>query len=283
MDIKSFEVLVKTENTARRFFTNLCWKNYRRFCSRCGSYDIYRIVGKRFRCKRCKYPFHDFTGRWINKLRISCRNWLWIIKFFELELSARKISQQVGLSYPTVLKAVNILRLAIVANNTDSHDLLTGEIELDEAYFGGRRKGNRGRGAAGKVPVFGILERDGIVRVEVVKDVSAMTLLNLTIKTVHRGSIVYTDKFRSYDALMCCGYRHLKIDHHKKFSTGKVYINGLEGFWSYAKERLIKHHGVSKEKFPLYLKEMEFRYNNRNDIIFNLLAQYIVNLVPDLL
>jgi transposase len=283
MDLKSFEHLIITENTARRFFTSLCWKNYRRFCSRCRSYEIYRIAGKRFRCKRCKYTFHDFTGRWINNLRISCRDWLWIIKFFELELSARKICQQVGLSYPTVLKALNVIRMAIVANNTDSDHLLTGEIELDEAYFGGRRKGNRGRGAAGKVPVFGILERDGIVRVEVVKDVSAKTLLNLTIKTVRRGSIVYTDKFRSYDALMCCGYRHLKIDHHKKFSTGKVYINGLEGFWSYAKERLIKHHGVSKEKFPLYLKEMEFRYNNRTNAIFNLLAQYLVNLVPDLL
>jgi transposase len=283
MGLKSFENLIRTENIARRFFTSLCWKNYRRFCSRCRSYEIYRIAGKRFRCKRCKYTFHDFTGRWINKVRISCRDWLWIIKFFELELSARKICQQVDLSYPTVLKAVNVMRMAIVAHNTDSNHLLTGEIELDEAYFGGRRKGNRGRGAAGKVPVFGILERDGIVRVEVVTDVSAKTLLNLTIKTVRRGSIVYTDKFRSYDALMYCGYKHLKIDHHKKFSTGKVYINGLEGFWSYAKERLIKHHGVSKEKFPLYLKEMEFRYNNRNDSIFKLLAQYVVNFVPDLL
>ena len=283
MDLKSFETLIRTENTARRFFTNLCWKNYRRFCSRCHSYEIYRIAGKRFRCKRCKYTCHDFTVRWMNHLRMSCRYWLWIIKFFELELSARKICQQVDLSYPTVLKAIHVIRMAIVASNTDRGSLLTGEIELDEAYFGGRRKGNSGRGAAGKVPVFGILERDGIVRVEVVKDVSAETLLNMTIKTVRRGSIVYTDKFRSYDALMYCGYRHLKIDHHKKFSTGKVYINGLEGFWSYAKERLIKHHGVSKEKFPLYLKEMEFRYNNRNDSTFHSVAQFLVNFVPDLL
>jgi len=219
----------------------------------------------------------------MSRLRISCRQWLWIIKLFELELSARKISQQVALSYPTVLKALNTIRMAIVAHSVDCADLLSGEIELDEAYFGGRKKGKRGRGAANKVPVFGILERDGVVRVEVVKDVSAQTLLNLTIKTVRRGSIVYTDKFRSYDALMCCGYRHLKIDHHKRFSSGKVYINGLEGFWSYAKERLIKHHGVSKQKFPLYLKEMEFRYNNRNDMIFYLVAKYLVNLVPDLL
>ena len=282
MDIKSFEHIVRTENTAKRFLTSLCWKNYRRFCIRCNSYHIYRIVGQRFRCKRCKYTFHDFTGRWINKLRILSKDWLWIIKLFELELSARKISQQINLSYPTVLKAVTLIRKAIIANSDDC-DLFGGEVELDEAYFGGRRKGNRGRGAFNKVPVFGILERDGLVKVEVVKDVSARTLIDMTIKTVKRGSIVYTDKFRSYDSLMFCGYRHLKLDHKKIFSTGKVYINGLEGFWSYAKERLIKHHGVSKEKFPLYLKEMEFRYNNRNTTIFTQLTKYLVNLVPDLL
>jgi transposase len=158
-----------------------------------------------------------------------------------------------------------------------------GEIELDESYFGGRRKGKRGRGAAGKVPVFGILERNGTVRVEVVRNVTAQSLLSMTIKTVRRGSIVYTDKFRGYDALMFCGYRHLRVDHGKRFSSGKVYINGLEGFWSYAKERLIKFHGVSKEKFPLYLKEMEFRYNNRQQDIFPMLVQKLCNLVPNLL
>ena len=101
--------------------------------------------------------------------------------------------------------------------------------------------------------------------------------------TVRRGSIVYTDKFRSYDTLMFCGYRHLRVDHGKRFVTGKVYINGLEGFWSYAKQRLIKFHGVSKEKFPLYLKEMEFRFNNRKHDLFGLLTQKITYLVPKLL
>ena len=187
------------------------------------------------------------------------------------------------MSYPTVLKAVNIIRLTIVANSPNSDDLLKGEVELDESYLGGRRKGHRGRGAFNKVPVFGILERNGIVKVEVVKNVKAETLLTLTVQTVRRGSIVYTDKFKSYDSLIFCGYRHLKIDHKKKFSSGKVYINGVEGFWSYAKERLIKHHGVSKERFPLYLKEMEFRYNNRGKSLFNLLVNFFTNLVPDLL
>ena len=282
MNIKGFESLVKSENKARLYFARLVWKNGHVFCPRCRSRKVYRLIGKRYRCKSCGYTFHDFTGRWINKLNISYRDWLWVIKLFELELSARKIAEQVGFSYPTVLKAVTIIRLSLMANSPD-HDLFGGEIELDEAYFGGKRKGKRGRGAAAKVPVFGILERDGVVRVEAVKDVTAKTLLSLTIKTVRRGSIVYTDKYRSYDSLMFCGYRHLKINHKKRFATGKVYINGIEGFWSYAKERLIKHHGVSKEKFPLYLKEMEFRYNHRNDNFFFLITKNLVNLVPDLL
>ena len=281
MDLNSFETLIKSENKARLYFVKSCWKNYRRFCIRCNGYKIYRIIGKRFRCKRCGYTFHDFTGRRINRLRIPYKKWLWIIKCFELELSARKIASQVRLSYPTVLKAVTLIRLAILSHRGDVPNLLTGEIELDETYFGGRRKGKRGRGAFNKVPVFGILERNGVVKVEAIKDVTAETLLNITVKMVRRGSIVYTDKFKSYDTLMFCGYKHLRIDHKRRFTNGKVYINGLEGFWSYAKERLIKHHGVSKKRFPLYLKEMEFRYNNRSRNIFHLLVKNICDLVPD--
>ena len=283
MDLKSFEHIVKTENTARRFLTKLCWKNYRRFCTRCHSYRIYRLAHKSFRCKRCGYTFHDFSGRWINKVQITTKDWLWIIKLFELELSARRIAEQVRLSYPTVLKAVTVIRMAIVSPTSDADKLLGGEVEMDESYFGGRRKGKRGRGAANKVPVFGILERNGVVKVEVIKDVTAETLLNMTVKTVRRGSIVYTDKFRGYDSLMFCGYRHIKINHQKVFASGKVYINGIEGFWSYAKERLIKFHGISKEKFPLYIKEMEFRYNNRDKNIFNLMAKNLTNFVQNLL
>ena len=114
------------------------------------------------------------------------------------------------------------------------------------------------------------------------QNVRAETLISLTVKTVRRGSIIYTDKFRSYDSLMFCGYRHLKIDHTKRFPTGKVYINGLEGFWSWAKERLIKHHGVSKQNFPLYLKKLEFRYNNRHTDIFELVSNYLCDRVPKL-
>lgn len=284
MDLKSLQPLVISEEKARRFFQNLRWKKRRKFCIRCGTYnDVVKIRRGRLLCRSCRYEFGDFTGTYLGLLRISFRDWLLLIKLFEMEVSARRAAREVGLSYPTVLKGFNIIRGAILARDKD-FSLLKGEVEADEAYFGGRRKGKRGRGAAGKVPVFGILERDGKVTVEVVPDVRADTLLDLTVKKVRRGSVVYTDKYKGYDSLMFCGYRHLQVDHSKHFVRGKVYINGLEGFWAYAKERLIKFHGVSRGKFPLYLKEMEFRYNHRNDNnLVETIAIYLSNPVADLL
>ena len=150
------------------------------------------------------------------------------------------------------------------------------EIEADESYFGGRRKGKRGRGSGSKTIVFGILERDNRVSVSILEDVSAKTLVEETVKKVRRGSIVYTDRWRGYSSLMFCGYKHLSIDHEYSFKSGKVYINGIEGFWSFAKERLIKYHGISKEKFLYYIKEMEWRYNNRNKELYGLLINYML-------
>jgi len=280
MDLTTYHDFVSSEKKARRYLLGKCFKNHQRFCPRCRQRKLYRLSDERYRCSRCDYTFHAFSGRWINQGRLTCIQWLSLIKLFELEVSVRKMSQQMGLSYRTVYRAVSAIRFSILSHASDAEGLLGGEIELDESYFGGKRKGKRGRGAAGKVPVFGILERNGVVQVTVVPDVTAETLLGLTVKKVRRGAVVYTDKFKSYDSLMFCGYRHLKVDHGKYFSSGKVYINGLEGFWSWAKERFIKHHGVSKEHFPLYLKELEFRYNNRSSDIFDQVASYLCDLVP---
>lgn len=278
MLIKQFEKIVRTENSAFRYLKKLCRKNAHKFCTRCNSRKISKLSDGRYRCRRCKYSFRDFTGRWISLARLSAKQWLWLIKLFSLEISTRKIAKELELNYQTALNAVDVVRKSIIAH--DREYVISGNVELDEAYFGGKRKGNRGRGAGGKVPVFGILERDGRVSVNIVSDVSAETLLSLTVKKVKRGSIVYTDRWKSYDALMLCGYKHLKLDHDRRFSRGKVHINGLEGFWSYAKERLAKYHGVSPKKFPLYIKEQEFRYNNKDKDIFEILLNYVTDLVP---
>jgi transposase len=118
--------------------------------------------------------------------------------------------------------------------------------------------------------------------VSVVPDCSAETLRDQTLRWVKRGTLVYTDKWAGYDTLAFCGYRHLRLDHARHFARGKVHINGLEGFWSYAKTKFIKHHGVSPEKFPLYLYEWQFRYNHRNEDLFHLFLAQSLKMLPDL-
>ncbi len=207
-------------------------------------------------------------------MKLPLRDWLWLVKLFELEISARKVSQQLGISYPTVLKAFHLIRKAITAHADGRDSLLNGEVELNQTYFEDRRR-NR---PSHKIPVFGILERKGQVRVEILKEITAEEMLNKTVKTVRRGSVVYTDRFNGYDALMFCGYKHIRMNSGKRFTRKEVYINGVDGFWSYAKERINKFHGVSREKFPFYLKEMEFRYNHRNKPIFDKLVCYLCDL-----
>lgn len=228
------------------------------------------------RCVDCKSDYNPFKDTWLNVVKIDHVKWLSLIKLFDLGISARQAAREVSVSYPTALNAFDSIRYAILYSLAKTDDILKGEIEADEAYFGGKRKGNRGRGAKNKTIVFGILERKGKVSVDIVSDVSAKTLLGQTVKKVRKGSIVYTDKWRGYDSLMFSGYKHMAIDHQKRFANGKVYINGIEGFWSFAKERIAKHHGISSGKFLLYIKEMEWRYNNRNVDTFSLLVDYIL-------
>ena len=147
---------------------------------------------------------------------------------------------------------------------------------IDEAYFGGRRKGKRGRGAGGKTIVFGMLERKGRVSLEIVPNVKGETLMNLTVKKARKGSMMYTDQWKGYDALIFHGFKHKTVNHKKIFARGKVYINTVEGFWSFAKERMAKYHGVTRKKFIYYIKEMEWRYNNRNSDLFELLTSYML-------
>jgi len=148
---------------------------------------------------------------------------------------------------------------------------LAGEIELDEAYFGGRRKGIRGRGARGKSIVFGLLERDGRIYTKVVENVTADTLMQHIAASTRKGSVYYTDAFRGYQSLKRYGI-HRVINHQKHLVDKRTrnHINGIEGFWSYAKHILYNYRGVSKYHFPMYLKEIEYRYNHRGENVFKL-------------
>jgi transposase len=197
---------------------------------------------------------------------------LTILHYFSLEIPANKAAKDLGCSYKKVRSKYMQYRQEIFDFLSEQFRQLSGEIECDESYFGGRKKGRRGRGSYGKIKVFGMLERQGQIFTTVVDNVKAETLMNEIRQHAEKGSVFYTDRFRSYKSLKMYG-KHTTINHGERFVHGRRHINGLEGFWSFAKERLLKYHGVDKNHFLLYLKEMEFRYNFRKDNLYQLLIK----------
>ena len=289
MRVQYFQTMVRSPNSAWRALSQRRWERGWMRCPSCESTRPYGLREGRWRCRRraCSYTFGVRTGTWAGLSRVPDVTWLWLVKLFELELTARQAAIQTGVSYPTAHKAFLLLRRAILAESEPA--LFRQDVEADESYFGPRRpkrsRGdprNRGRSTPHKTPVFGILERQGQVQVSVVRDCSMETIRDHTLRWVKRGTLVYTDRWKGYDTLAFCGYRHLRLDHSRHFARGKVHINGLEGFWSYAKGKFIKHHGVSPEKFPLYLYEWQYRYNHRDQDLFALFLAQSLKLLPDL-
>jgi transposase len=202
-----------------------------------------------------------------------------LLKAFCLTATAHHAARVVRCGYPTAHAKYTRFRLAIQALTAAEKRKLLGELELDESYFGGKRKGKRGRGAAGKVAVFGILERAGKVFTVAVPNCTKDTLMGKIAAATVKGSVFYTDEFTSYKDLAKYG-KHVPVNHPETFGIGPAHINGIEGFWSFAK-RLYRHvHGVEPENFPLYLVEYEFRYSHRNDHLLSLLFAALVR--PDI-
>jgi len=137
------------------------------------------------------------------------------------------------------------------------------EVEVDESYFGGVRKGRRGRGAAGKVPVFGPLKRAGKVHAVMIADARAATLAGIIRDGVKPDSVVYTDAYRSSDVPDVSEFHHRCINHTEQFVDAGNPINGIENFWSQAKRYLRRHNGIPRSHFHLFLKACEWRSNDR--------------------
>jgi transposase len=171
----------------------------------------------------------------------------------------------VGVNFKTACYYFQRLREIIAAElEAESTEVFDGEIEVDESYFGGTRKGKRGRGAAGKVPVFGLLKRGGRVYTKIIPDASSATLIPIIERKVIPDSIVYSDCWRAYNVLDVSEFKHYRINHSKLFADRQNHINGIENFWNQAKRHLRKFNGIPRQNFGLFLKECEWRFNNPN-------------------
>ncbi len=196
----------------------------------------------------------------MRKSRLAPKKQSRLTELFVAGSTARAAAALVGINFKTA--AYFFLRLRqIITLATAQETPFAGEIEVDESYFGGVRKGKHGRGAAGKVPVFGLLKRGGKVYARVIPDARSATLIPILRQRVVPDSIVYTDAFKSYHVLDVSEFKHYRINHKKHFAKKQNHINGIENFWSQAKRHLRKFNGIPRGQFPLYLKECEWRFN----------------------
>ena len=200
-----------------------------------------------------------------------------IILCFCEDITATSEAKIVGVNRNAINSDYTDFRRRIFEQSIKENGKETGVFELDESYLGAHRvRGKRGRGAAGKTPVFGLLKRDEKVYVQIVPNCSRKTLLPIIQGKILTGSTINTDGWKAYDGLNLNGYEHHRVYHNEnEFARGKRHVNGIENFWSFAKRRLSKFNGCKSDKFVLHLKECEWRYNHRNDDLVKILKEIL--------
>ena len=177
--------------------------------------------------------------------RLSAQKFNKILRCFCADITATACAEIVGVNRNTANAWYNDFRHKILLSSLAETRSESGEFEVDESYFGARRvRGKRGRGAAGKTPVFGLLKRGGKVIVRIVPDCSKESLMPIIQGLVLEGSTIHSDGWKAYDGLILNGYDHYRVFHcENEFSRGKSHVNGIENFWSFAKRRLAKFNG----------------------------------------
>lgn len=172
----------------------------------------------------------NYKNKYIKRSRISEATFRELVKVFALDVDAQKIARLTQLNRNTVNRYLFLIRTRI-AEFCENQSPFQGAVEVDESYFGGKRiKGKPGRGASGKTPVFGILQRGGKVYTEVVPDCAKATLQTIIRGKVDPDSVIHSDHWRGYNGLVDLGYKkHYRVHHGaNEFSRGKTHSNGIE-------------------------------------------------------
>ncbi len=254
------------------YAVNLRWQNGNITCLHCQSDKVSLVKTRRiWNCLNCKKQFSVRVGTIFEDSALGLDKWfiaMWMVSNAKNGISSCEIARAVGVQQKTAWFMAHRIRLAMQI----PIEILSGEVEADETYIGGkaenmhksrRERMIRGRGGVGKTIVLGILERKGKVRGKVVPDTSKDTLLPEIAKNVEQGATVYTDANPSYEELKSA-YIHGVVDHAVEYVNGRIHTNGIENYWSLFK-RCVKgtYIHIDPEHVFRYLNEESFRFNNR--------------------
>ncbi len=206
-----------------------------------------------------------------NRRRISRQKYTIIFKSFVSNIPSSKAATIASVNRKTADRYYKLLREPIIEDaikEREEIDMGNG-IEIDESYFGPKRiRGKRGRGAGIKVVVLGKLKRKGRVYTSIIKSAAKAEVMPIIKKVVASGSDIYSDGWRSYDALAVYGYNHKKVKHTENELEREdgTHINGVESYWSWVKRRLARFNGISKKDFQKHMLESEWRFNHRDTL-----------------
>ncbi len=249
-----------------------------RKCPRCKGSKFWHLRTGQTRCRQCgltRFP----TRTYCQMSRLSPYWKGRLVEYFCLGVPAYRLRFQVPISQKGIQRFYRIMRMCIYQHTVQNLSELSGSIELDETMFGGRKPGKRGWGAEGKIIVFGMYKRNGLVVTFPVPSRGKKTLLSLITTHTRPGSLYYTDDWHAYGSLSITG-NHVVVTKEKGKPKGRAHLNSIEGFWRYAKHWLYQYRGVLQSHFPLYLKEIEWRFNNRRNNLIPLLRKMIKHTKP---
>ena len=238
-------------------------------CEKCGKVGKFYRLRKEpaYSCPRCGHHIHPMVGTPFAKSRTPLQKWFYAMYMFTTTrhgVAAKELQRQLGVTYKTAWRMGHELRKYMA--EVDGETPLSGDVEADETYVGGRTTGGkRGRGAPNKTVVFGMLERDGDVMANVVPNVRKKTLQPIIKENVVKDSTVHTDELKSYSGLSKVGFEHETVNHGAgQYVDGDSHVNGIEGFWARLKLSIRGTHvHVSRKHLRTYVKEFEYRYNMR--------------------
>lgn len=243
-------------------------------CPRCEGKKIYRDDTKKkarqqFDCASCGYQFSVTVGTIFQDSKLSLPTWFaatFLLCEARKGMSSNQLKRTIGVSYKTAWYLSHRIRAAMKDANPP---LLTGEVEADESWIGGRRKG-RGKGnwREDKTMVMGALSRGGAVRFKIDKRPIKATIHKFLDENVSpRVDALYTDELMSYGGWTEDSTRHESVVHRKEeWVRGDVHTNSIEGVWSLFKRSIIgSYHQLSAKHLDAYLDEMAWRFNNRDN------------------
>ena len=248
-------------------------------CAKCGvERKHYRIKGRTaYSCDHCGTQIYPLAGTIFEKTTTPLKTWfyaMYLMGSTRCGISAKQIQRETGVTYKTAWRIFKQVRSLLSEGDLQ---LEGPTVEVDEMYYGGKRKSGTGRPMRGdrtKLPVVAIVQRRGKVVAKAFSGVTAEEITPFVQKHVVKGSTIYTDEFQSYKRLSMLRdengkrvYRHRRIRHNDGvYVRGDIHTNSVEGFWMLVKTGIRGvYHQVSSQYLQSYLDEYAFRYNRRHE------------------